>query len=222
MHIYAIVGAGGFGREVMPVAREMLAQRSTEPYRLVFVDDGDITGPVNGHDVLTTEAFFALDASQRYFNVAIGSGATRELVAQRMIDKGAQPFQIRALAQSVVLDGNQIGEGAVLCPFTTITSNAKIGRFFQSNIYSYVAHDCEIGDFVTFAPGVKCNGSVRIEDHAYIGTGAVIKQGTPQRPIVIGKGAIVGMGAVVNKSVAPGETVVGNPAKPLRKLGAGS
>lgn len=66
MHIYAIVGAGGFGREVMPVAREMLAQRSTEPYRLVFVDDGDITGPVNGHDVLTTEAFFALDASQRY------------------------------------------------------------------------------------------------------------------------------------------------------------
>ncbi|AIN57263.1 acetyltransferase [Pseudomonas soli] len=222
MHIYAIVGAGGFGREVMPVAREMLEQRRGETYRLVFVDDGEIEGPVNGHEVLSTEAFFALEASQRYFNVAIGSGATRERVSQRMLEQGAQPFQIRAQAQSVVLDGNEIGEGAVLCPFTTITSNAKIGRFFQSNIYSYVAHDCVIGDYVTFAPGVKCNGNVRIEDHAYIGTGAVIKQGTLERPIIIGKGAVVGMGAVVNKSVAPGETVVGNPAKPLRKVGAGS
>ena len=39
-----------------------------------------------------------------------------------------------------------------------------------------------IGDFVTFAPGVKCNGNIHIEDHVYIGAGAVIKQGTPAQP----------------------------------------
>jgi len=44
----------------------------------------------------------------------------------------------------------------------------------------------------------------------------MIRQGTPERPIVIGEGAIVGMGAVVTKSVAPYTTVFGNPAKPLR------
>ncbi|MNN76015.1 2,3,4,5-tetrahydropyridine-2,6-dicarboxylate N-acetyltransferase [compost metagenome] len=60
-----------------------------------------------------------------------------------------------------------------------------------------------------------------IEDHVYIGTGAIIKQGTPERPILIGKGAVIGMGAVVTKSVAAGSVVVGNPAKPLRK-GLGS
>jgi acetyltransferase-like isoleucine patch superfamily enzyme len=107
-----------------------------------------------------------------------------------------------------------VGEGAILCGFTHITSNAKIGKFFHGNIYSYVAHDCIIGDFVTFAPGVKCNGHVVIEDHAYIGTGVVIKDGT-DKPIVIGQGAVVGMGAVVTKSVPPGTTVVGNPARPL-------
>ncbi|MCH4272493.1 MAG: acetyltransferase, partial [Kerstersia gyiorum] len=111
-----------------------------------------------------------------------------------------------------------IGSGAILSPFTTITSNAKIGKFFHANIYSYVAHDCVIGDYVTFAPSVKCNGGVIIEDHAYIGTGAVIKQSMPNRPIVIGAGAIVGMGAVVTKSVPAGATVLGNPAKPLRAL----
>ena len=74
-----------------------------------------------------------------------------------------------------------------------------------------------MGDFVTFAPGVHCNGNVVVEDHAYIGTGAILKQGQPGQPLVIGKGAVVGMGAVVTKSVAPGATVVGNPARPLQK-----
>jgi acetyltransferase-like isoleucine patch superfamily enzyme len=60
-----------------------------------------------------------------------------------------------------------------------------------------------------------CNGHVHIEDHAYIGAGTVIKQGLLGAPLVIGRGAVVGMGAVVTKSVPPGVTVVGNPARPL-------
>jgi acetyltransferase-like isoleucine patch superfamily enzyme len=72
-----------------------------------------------------------------------------------------------------------------------------------------------IGDFVTLAPGAKINGNVVVQDHAYIGTGAMIRQGRPGEPLVIGEGAIVGMGAVVTRSVPPGVTVVGNPARPL-------
>lgn len=217
MLVYGIVGAGGFGREVIPVAKEMLERACNEPFALFFIDDGITEKTVNGYDVLSTDQFFELAADSHFFNIAIGSGKVRERVANEMIARGASPFSIKA-ANSVVLDGNAISDGAVLCPFTTVTSNAKIGKFFQSNIYSYVAHDCIIGDFVTFAPGVKCNGNVQIESHAYIGTGAIIKQGTPDRPIIIGEGAIVGMGAVVNKSVAPGAVVVGNPAKPLRPI----
>jgi sugar O-acyltransferase (sialic acid O-acetyltransferase NeuD family) len=115
------------------------------------------------------------------------------------------------------MDDVSLGEGAALSPFVTLTSNIRIGRHFHANLYSYVEHDCVIGDFVTFAPGVKCNGNVRIEDHAYIGAGAVIKQGKPGQPLVIGRGALVGMGAVVTRDVPPGITVVGNPAKPFIK-----
>ena len=119
------------------------------------------------------------------------------------------------------MDDVKIGEGAILTAFVTLTSNIRIGRYFQANIYSYVAHDCVIGDFVTFAPCVRCNGNVHIEDHAYIGTGAIIKQGNPGRPIRIGRGAVVGMGAVVTKDVPAGLTVVGNPARPLTKEESG-
>ena len=84
-------------------------------------------------------------------------------------------------------------------------------------MHCYIAHDCIVGDFVTLAPNVTCNGNVTLEDHAYIGAGALLKQGKPGSPLVIGKGAVIGMGAVVTKNVPPGVTVVGNPAKLMNK-----
>jgi sugar O-acyltransferase (sialic acid O-acetyltransferase NeuD family) len=129
-----------------------------------------------------------------------------------MIERGAKPLSLIA-PNTTVYEANEIGEGAILCAYSTVTSNARIGRFFHSNIYSYVAHDCEIGDFVTFAPRVQCNGRVHIGDRAYIGTGAVIREGEPGKPLVIGEGAVIGMGAVVTKNVPPHTTVVGNPAR---------
>jgi len=213
--LYAIVGAGGFGREVMPVAHEMLSARNGASFELVFVDDHPRAASINGHRVMTPAEFLTGDR-EKHFNIAIADFRVREKIARELTTGGASPFSIRA-ANSICMSANVIGEGAILCPFTTVTSNATIGRFFHANIYSYVAHDCRIGDFVTFAPAVHCNGRVTVEDYAYIGTGAVLKQGTDDKPIVIGKGAIVGMGAVVTKSVPPFTTVVGNPAAPLER-----
>jgi sugar O-acyltransferase (sialic acid O-acetyltransferase NeuD family) len=114
---------------------------------------------------------------------------------------------------TTMYDRNKIGEGCILCANTIITSNTTIGKHFHCNIFSYVAHDCVIGDYVTFAPRVNCNGNVKIGDHAYIGTGAFIRQG-----VTIGEGAVVGMGAVITKDVAPYTTVIGNPARELKNF----
>ena len=94
--------------------------------------------------------------------------------------------------------------------FVTITSNVKIGNFFHANLYSYVEHDCEIGNYVTFAPGAKCNGNIVIQDGCYIGSGAIIKNGKPKK-LIIGKNSIIGAGAVVTKDVPKNSIIIGNP-----------
>jgi len=213
--LYAIVGAGGFGREVMPVAFEMLSARDSADFELVFVDEHPKAASINGHRVMTPAEFFA-ERSEKHFSIAIADSRARERLVSRFAGAGARPFEITAV-NSVRLSASEIGEGAILCAYTTVTSNVTIGRYFQLNPYSYVAHDCRIGDFVTFAPAAHCNGRVVIEDYAYIGSAAVIKQGTEDKPMTIGKGAVVGMGAVVTKSVPPFTTVVGNPAAPLER-----
>lgn len=186
-----------------------------------FVDDNPPRSILNGHQVVTYENFLQLKAEYKYITIAVSDASIRQRLTERCISDGVRIVNVSAV-NCTVLDSVELGEGAILCPFTTITSNVKIGRSFHANIYSYVAHDCVIGDYVTFAPGVKCNGNVLIEDYAYIGTGAIIKQGRPGKPLRIGKGAVVGMGAVVTKNVADGAVVVGNPAKPLSRKGLGS
>lgn len=214
--LYAVFGASGCGRGIMPLAREQLRRQGVAPDRLVFVDDGVWGACINGQRVLGYAQFLAEPASERHVVLAVAASAVRERLAARCAADGIRAWSVAA-ANVVLMDDVVIGEGAALSPFVTITSNIRIGRHFHANLYSYVEHDCVIGDFVTFAPGVKCNGNIIIEDHAYIGAGAVIKQGKPGQPLVIGRGAVVGMGAVVTKNVPAAATVVGNPARIMNK-----
>ena len=218
--LFGIFGTGGFGREVMPMARNYINQKyshlSAGDVEVVFVETEPALDVVNNVRVLSAFEFINASAKEKFFNVAVGSSVARDNVAQRLVSNGCKPFS--AIGNSAIIyDENKIGVGATICDNVTITSNAVIGAFFHANIYSYVAHDCVIGDYVTFAPRVSCNGNVVIEDYAYIGTGAVLKQGSKAKPLVIGRSATVGMGAVVTKDVAPNTVVVGNPAKPMIK-----
>ncbi len=212
MTLLGIYGASGCGRGVMPFVRAAAKAKD----RLVFVDDGATQKQCNGHDVLDFEAFRAAPETGKAICIAIANSAIREALALRCTEAGIGFFSARA-ANTVVMDEVEVGEGAILSPFVVLTSNIRIGRHFHANLSSYVEHDCIIGDFVTFAPGAKCNGNVVIGDHAYIGAGAVIRQGRPGVPLTIGKGAVIGMGAVVTRDVPAGVTVVGNPARPLLK-----
>lgn len=202
----AVYGAGGAGRGIIPLVRAQAQRDDT----VCFVDDGRAGQAVNGHAVVGFAEFAALPGDRR-IAIAIADGQVRARLAEQCAAAGISFLSVKA-ANVVEMDEVELGEGAILSPFVTLTSNIRIGRHFHANLYSYVEHDCVLGDFVTFAPSVRCNGNVTIGDFAYIGANAVIRQG-----LTIGAGAVIGMGAVVTKDVPAGETWVGNPARPLQR-----
>lgn len=208
--LLGVYGAGGCGRGILPLVR----QHSASGDRVVFIDDAQAGSSVNNAGVLSWAEFLEASAHRRRVFLAIANSAIRERLYHRCTADGVEVATVVS-GNAVVMDNVRIADGALVSPFVTFTSNIQIGKCFHANLYSYVEHDCVIGDFVTFAPGVHCNGNVVIEDHAYVGSGAIIRNGAPEAPIVIGRGATVGMGAVVTRSVPAGAIVMGNPARPL-------
>lgn len=202
---YGVLGAGGCGRGILPLVRDDMGIGEDA----LFVDDALAGRRINGARTVSLEEFAALN--DRCICLAVANPVARRNLEAKCRSAGIEFFTARA-GSHFRMDDIQIGDGALLSPFTIITSNVQIGRHFHLNLYSHVEHDCRIGDFVTFAPGVRCNGNVTIGDGAYIGSNAVLRQG-----VNIGAGATVGMGAVVTRDVPTGETWVGNPARPIRR-----
>lgn len=201
-----IVGSGGHGREVACVAISAgIALKG-------FVDDlpppPELLVPF-GVGYLGTVAEWE-SASAVDVVMGIGSGAVREKVARRLSAPGIRGGLVDPRS-SVGIDV-RLGEGVVVFAQATVTTNIELGRHTHIGRGAAVGHDCAVGDFVTVMPLACVSGNVSIGDRATVGAGAVIRQGQS-----IGADAYVGAGAVVVSDVPPGMTVVGNPARPIRR-----
>lgn len=102
-----------------------------------------------------------------------------------------------------ILENCSVSRGTI--DDTVIDSGSKIDAGVR------VGHNCVIGEDSAFICGSQLYGSCHFGKNTYFASGVVRDQ------VHIGENGFVGMGAVVLKDVAPGETVVGNPAKPFKK-----
>jgi len=202
-----MIGASGFASEVTEYILD------NDEYRIkgyFDINQDDYNKYNFKAPFLGNERDFSFDSNDNIV-IAIADYKLRNKIYLELKDKRVN-FPNIFHKSSFISSSSSIDESSIICPFVTLTSNVKIGKNFQANIYSYIAHDCIIGDNVTFAPSVKCNGNVIIEDDVYIGTGVVIHQGKANKPLKIGKGSIIAAGSVVTKSVLAGKVVFGNPA----------
>ena len=210
----ALYGYGGFGREVMPILKNLYPDD-----RNIFVVHKEFMpeqSSINSIEIISFEDFLDIPNHEKNITITIADPIKRPVLSKE-IDSHKIKRKTIISKDSLIMDNVEISDGAIICPFVTLTSNIRIGENFHANLYSYVAHDCIVGNNVTFAPSVKCNGNVIIEDNVYVGTGAIIKQGKPDKPLIIGKNAIISAGSYVTKNVDESTTVFGNPAQKLSK-----
>lgn len=111
--------------------------------------------------------------------------------------------------------GGQIGDsvwiGKNVCVNRSTIDDTVLGDGVKIDDLSQISHNCILEDDATLAVPCSTGGSAHIGWNGYI-VGAIVRN-----QCKVGEDAFMGMGAVVVKDVAPGETVVENPAKPLRR-----
>ena len=156
----------------------------------------------------------------------IGSGAIIRagtyIYAGNQIGKNFQTgnkANIRELNQ--IGDDVSIGTLSVIEHHITIGNNVRIHSQVFVPEYSTLENDCWIGPNVVLT-NARYPKYLSVKDELkgpLIGNNAKIGANTTILPgVTIGKNSLIGAGCVVTKHVAPDTIVVGNPAKPLRKI----
>ncbi len=203
-------GATGQAR----VLRECMERHGVTVVAL-FDSDGLVVSPFRDipihHGSAGFEAWLRTQAAppEIGFLVAIGGEHGRDrLGLQAKLEASGLVTLTAQHPSAFVASSAAIGAGCQILAHATVCVDTSLGRGVIVNTAASVDHECVIGEGSHICPGARLAGCVTLGKFVTIGTGAVV---LPR--INIGDGAVVGAGAVVIRDVAPGQVVVGNPAK---------
>lgn len=191
-----LYGASGHGK----VIKEMLEAQGDSVEG--FVDDN-----LNLSNYCGKKVYHQADGLSPMI-VSIGINKTRKKIVEKLNCKFATAIHSTA----IVSTSARIGEGTVIMPGAIINADAVIGKHCIINTGASVDHECVVDDYCHIAPHASLCGQVHVGEGTLIGVGASVI------PCVeIGKWCTVGAGAAVVENVPDDQTVVGVPAKELKK-----
>ncbi|GAB3228368.1 acetyltransferase [Hymenobacter seoulensis] len=209
----AIVGAGGLGREVLVLARQINETRATWDVVGFYDDRAPSTSTIHGLPYLGTTADLVASKSPLHVVVAVGSSHSRQAVVARL---SSGPLTFATLIHpSVAWQPYQqvtIGAGSIISQGCILTCDISLGQHVLLNLGCTIGHDAVLEDFCSLMPHANVGGEAYLETGVYLGTNAtVINQ------VRVGTRSIVGAGAVAVRDVPANCTAVGVPAQVIKQ-----
>ncbi|MEM1221359.1 MAG: acetyltransferase [Verrucomicrobiota bacterium] len=202
-----ILGAGGFGREVLGWLKD-LPDYNVKWKVAGFLDDNKKA--LDRFDIPYKVECTLTDWSPKtdaLYVCALGKPEVKQRICRQMLESGAT-FISLIHPSSIIGDRVTLGQGVVICPRVTLTCDVKVGDFAMINCHSSAGHDSSVGSWATISAHCDLTGGTRVGDSAFLGSGVSI---IPSKSV--GKNAVVGAGSVVIRSVPDGVKVFGNPAR---------
>jgi sugar O-acyltransferase (sialic acid O-acetyltransferase NeuD family) len=210
----AIIGAGGFAREVKWLISDINRVQPTYEFAGYLVSDVNKLGEQDSRDEVLGDFTWLDKHGIDALCIGIGNPAIRLNIGSD-IQTRFPAVEWPALVHPTVqmhFPSAKLGKGIILCAGTIGTVNITIEDFAMVNLACTLGHESTIGRGSVLNPTVNISGGVTIEDGVLVGTGAQVLQ-----YVRMGAGSMLGAGAVANKDVPAGVTAVGIPAKPLAK-----
>lgn len=204
-----IVGAGGFGREVLQWARQAWPKQAPKIAGFLSDDPNKLVSHAPTLPILGTPEDFKLQPTDGLL-LAIGIPRVRRHVTERLKARGAR-FLTLIHPTAIVADTAVIGPGTIVCPYAIVSDAVQLGRFVLVNYHASLGHDAFALDFAVLAPYATLAGGAFLEDDVFVGLhsqiGPLVRVGCRSRAEA---GAVI-MRQLPPDSVALGPTVVRVP-----------
>ncbi len=205
-----LVGAGGFGREVLSTIRG-----THWPYR-----DWELGGFLDGNPAaldpfhcdcpIIGDPADYVPRQDDVFLCTIGDPATKLAVAKALLAHGAQFISLVHPA-AMAGERSHYGPGLIMMPLAALSTDVRLGSFVTINSYSGFGHNSQAGDGCTLSAHCDVTGNAVLGEGVLMGSHASVLPG-----VRVGDYAVVGAGSVAVRTVPPYSTVMGVPARQIR------
>ena len=204
-----IVGASGFGRELLQWVKDI---NSKEPTWTIkgFLDDN--LDALEGYECDVKVIGTIKDwqpAEDEVFAIAIASPLIKEMVVRSLESRGAEFVSVIHPSASIG-SFNKVGKAIVMYPNSRIIVNATVGDYVTILDNTSVGHDTKVGNFTTVCGNGSINGHVTLGNNVFFGTHVSAIPG-----VTIGDRSYVSAGSVVMSDIPEDARVFGIPARKM-------